>query len=101
MSAPVKLALIVYVTQGRFTTGTHLTANVQCWRDGECFQTIDLASGYDVDLPAEMDISTVDGYAAAAARVTSRHLEDVFKSAMEKQIFNRIADFDEPENADA
>lgn len=95
MSAEVKFTLVVFAGENRVRRVQHITANVQCWRGETCVQTVDLLSGSEFEFPAEADLSTVEGFAAAISRITARKLEDVAASALSKQIVNRRAEIAE------
>lgn len=89
MSAPVRFTLVIFAGESRSRHAQHITASVQCWQGETCVQTVDLLVGSEFEFPPEADISTVETFAAAMARIAKRKIEDVAASALAKQILNR------------
>lgn len=95
MSAPVRFALIMSVTEHFDPFRITLDARVQCWAPDGHIVTIDLIDHAYVELPAEVDTDIVENYAVAAAREAARRLAETQMSAVEKEIVNRRAEIAE------
>lgn len=89
MSADVRFTLVIFAGESRSRHAQHITASVQCWQGETCIQTVDLLVGSEFEFPPQTDLSTVETFAAAMARVAVRKIEDVAASALAKQILNR------------
>lgn len=92
MSAPVRFALLVHVSE-RFDGRTpYISPRVQVWSQEKHIVTINLGDYQDLHLPETADVDTVEGYAVAAARAAARHLADWHMSAVETgSLHTRVA----------
>lgn len=94
MSAPVSFTLVVFAGDNRRGGPPYMTASVQCWREGQCIQTVDLATGWDFDWPDGADLSTAETFGAVTARVVARKLEDVAAAAIKAGSLNHRTDLE-------
>lgn len=92
MSALVRFALVMHVSERFDGRPPMISPQVQVWSQEKHVVTISLGDYQDLDLPETADTDTLEGYAVAAARAAARHLADWHMSAVETgTLHSRVA----------
>lgn len=95
MSAPVRFALTMNVSEHLDPYRITMSAAVQCWAPDGHITTITLIDHAYVTLDDHVDVDVVENYAVAAAREAARRLAETQMSAVEKDTVNRRAEIAE------
>lgn len=100
MQGEFRLSLSIQVLEVSSWDTPALFASVQVWKGQEHLTTVSLIDLMRVALPESAPLDTIENYAAVAARVAGRALDEVQFTAIEQKTLHHIRNYVEPTNAE-